>query len=185
MQRRECPGCGGPVPVSASRCEHCGAWLEENSRVSAASEKALAPPLKSFFEPLPPDAGEFGLTGTIPLAAGIALAGVIYTLGWLLEDTSYWLAPGAVVVWGALLPIWLGLVALVWRTRRAAWSTGLAIAPSILAIHLGIVWILRRRINDDLLGIAAVFAGLGFAGWLLGRVLHAMLRRSRIRPRIE
>jgi hypothetical protein len=173
------------VAVSTSRCEHCGAWFEERSDASAASEKAPASPLKSIFAPLPPEAGEFGLAGSLPLAAGIGLAVVIYALGWLLEDTRFWLAPRAVAMWGALLPIWLGLVAFVWRTRHAAWSAGPAIALAIFAIHLGIVWILRRRINDDLLGIAAVFAGLAFTGWLLGRVFRALLRRRRMHSHVE
>lgn len=121
----------------------------------------------------------------LPLAAGFAVACVLYAVGWFLEDTDHWLAPGAVALWGAVLPIWLGVVAFMWRTRRAAWLVGLGIALIMLAIHLGIVWLIRQRINDDMLGIAGIYSALALVGWLAGRSLHIFLRRRRIRPQAE
>ena len=180
LQPRVCPGCGGPVPVSARRCTHCGAWFEENSPSTRSASR-----FRSLFAGLPVDAGEFGIQGSLPLILGLVLAGMIYATGWLLEDTLYWLAPGAVALWGALLPIWLAVVALTWRTRLAVWPIGLGIALGIMAFHLGIVWMLRQRINDDLLGIAAIYAALALAGWLLGRLLHLTLRRRRIRTQVD
>jgi hypothetical protein len=102
----------------------------------------------------------------LPLAAGFAVACVLYAVGWFLEDTDHWLAPGAVALWGAVLPIWLGVVAFMWRTRRAAWLVGLGIALIML-------------------GIAGIYSALALVGWLAGRSLHIFLRRRRIRPQAE
>ena len=185
LQQRVCPGCGGPVAKSTSRCERCGAWFEEEHGSDMAGGTKAASALKSFFQRLPPDAGEFGLGGMLPLAAGFAMACVLYAVGWFMEDTDYWLAPGAVALWGAVLPIWLGMVASLWRTQRAAWPVGLGIALIMLAIHLGIVWLIRQRINDDMLGIAAMYSALALVGWLLGRLGHLAMRRQRIRHQAE
>jgi hypothetical protein len=47
------------------------------------------------------------------------------------------------------------------------------------------MWLISGRINDDLFGIAAIYATLALAGWLLGRFLHFTLRKRRIRPPAE
>ncbi len=180
IEQRVCPGCGGPVAVSAQRCEHCGAWFDTSGK---AGSSKLASSTQRLFSPLPSEAGEFGLSGHLPLLVGLMLAAVMYAIGWILEDREYWLAPGAVAIWAAALPIWLGLVSLTWKTNRTAWPIGLAIALITLGIHLGIMWLIRGRINDDMLGIAATFAALALAGWLLGRLLHFVLRRHRIGDR--
>ena len=112
---------------------------------------------------------------------GLSVACVLYVLGWFLEDTQYWLAPASIAVWGALLPIWLGLVAFLWRTPRPVLMAGLIMATAIFATHLTMVWLIRRHINDDLVGIAAIYAGLAFAGWVLGRWMRAFLRRRRVK----
>jgi hypothetical protein len=182
LEQRVCPGCGGPVAASTTRCEHCGAWLEDRSEARIGKP---ASSLKRFFAPLPVDAGEFGMTGSLPLAVGLAVAAVLYALGWALEDTQYWLAPGAVAIWAAALPIMLGLTALLWRTRLTAWFLGLGIALAILALHLAIIWLIRARINDDMFGIASIYATTAFVGWLLGRTAHFALRRRRMRAQGE
>jgi hypothetical protein len=55
----------------------------------------------------------------------------------------------------------------------------------MLAIHLGIVWLIRQRINDDMLGIAGIYSALALVGWLAGRSLHLFLRRRCIRPQAD
>lgn len=177
IEQRVCPGCGGPVAVSAQRCEHCGAWF--NTSGVAGSSK-LSTSIQRFFSPLPSEAGEFGLSGSLPLLLGLTIAAAIYALGWILEDREYWLAPAAVAIWAAALPIWLGLVSLIWKTNRAVWPIGLAYALTILGIHLGIMWLISGRVNDDMFGISAIYAMLALAGWLMGRLLHFALRRRRI-----
>jgi hypothetical protein len=181
LQPRRCPACGAPIPESAQRCEHCGAWFEPSPEMGVTRSSGVSILLRALFPKLPPDASEFGFQGSYVLAFGMGLAFVLYVLGWLLEDTQYWLAPGSIAVWGAVLPIWLALTAFVWRTPRPAWLVGLAAAAALFTAHLAIVWLIRLRINDDLVGIAAIYAGLAFAGWLLGRWLRVLLRRRRVR----
>lgn len=180
LEQRVCPGCGGPVAASAQRCEHCGAWFGTTGEARAIK---LSASFQRFFSPLPTDAGEFGVSGLLPLLLGLTLATALYALGWILEDREYWLAPGAVALWAAALPVWLGLVSLTWKTTRTVWPVGLAIALVLLGIHLGIMWLIRGRINDDMLGIAAIYAALGLSGWLLGRLAHFTLRRRRMGDR--
>jgi len=177
IEQRVCPGCGGPVAATTERCEHCGAWFEKRGGERTSRLSSL---LKSSLFNLPPDMGEFGVSGPLPHMVGLAVGVAIYGLGWALEDREYWLAPGAVATWAAALPLWLGLVALTLRTRRRSWPVGFAIALATLAVHLAIMWLTRGRFNDDMLGIAVVYAALALAGWLLGRLAHFALRRRRI-----
>ena len=115
------------------------------------------------------------------LLVGAVVAALLYAAGWLLEDTRYWLAEEAVAVWGVALPAWLFLVALSWRARWGGWLTGFAVAIPVLALHLGIMWLIEGRLNDDDVGISAMFAGAALAGWLLGRLVHYVVRRARAR----
>ncbi len=179
LQPRRCPACGAPVPASAPRCEHCGAWFQPTHE-KGITRSSGASILRAIFPKLHPGAGEFGLQGRFVPAAGLALALVLYALGWFLEDTEYWLSPASIAVWGAVLPIWLGLVAFFWRTPRHVWASGLIVAAACFAAHLTIVWLIRGRVNDDLVGIAAIYAGLALTGWLMGRWLRALLRRRRM-----
>ncbi|HEY69066.1 MAG TPA: hypothetical protein G4O08_00620 [Anaerolineae bacterium] len=180
LQPRRCPACGAPVPESAPRCEHCGAWFEPSHEKGFARSSGVSI-LRAIFPKLHPGAGEFGFRSRIVLALGLGLVFILFVLGWLLEDTEYWLAPGSIAVWGAVLPIWLGLVAFFWRTPRPVWAVGLIVAAAFFAAHLAIVWWITNRVNDDLVGIAAIYAGLAFAGWMLGRWLRILLRRKRVR----
>jgi hypothetical protein len=77
------------------------------------------------------------------------------------------------------LPAWLRLVANVWRLKRDGWVAGLAIAVPIFLLHLAIMFALRHRLNNHQAGIAALYAGAALVGWLLGRALHFLARRSR------
>ncbi|MGD2251632.1 MAG: hypothetical protein PVF70_01815 [Anaerolineales bacterium] len=74
-------------------------------------------------------------------------------------------------------PAWLLLVANVWRPKRRGWVAGLAIAVAIFLLLLAIMFALRR-LNNHQAGIAALYAGAALVGWLLGRALHFLARRS-------
>ncbi len=125
---------------------------------------------------LEPGIGEFGIGGgkILALVAGGSL--LLYAVGWLLEDTRYFLDTWAVLIWAGVLPLWLLALAAIWRTSGPAWLVGLAIALPILGLHTLIPTIIRGRFNDDYLGIGAIFAGAVLTGWLLGRWLHLGLR---------
>ncbi|TET52900.1 MAG: hypothetical protein E3J64_04395, partial [Anaerolineales bacterium] len=111
----------------------------------------------------------------------MVVAALLYTIGWLLEDKYYWLADEAVVTWGVALPVWLFLVALAWRPRWGGWIAGFALSLPMFALHLGLMWIIEGRLNDDYVGISALFAGAALGGWLAGRFVHVVVRRARAR----
>ena len=174
VESRRCPECGGSVAPGERRCSYCGVWLEVAATPDRAGEVVRSSiPAR--------EAGEFGLVGSAPLLVGIAVAALLYIVGWLLEDTRYWLAEEAVALWGVALPAWLFLVALVWRPQWGGWLAGLALAVPMLALHLGIMWLIEGRLNDDDVGMSALFSGAALAGWLLGRLVHAVVRRARAR----
>ena len=123
--------------------------------------------------------GEFGWPGEKPLRIGMGVAAVLYGIGWLVEDSQYWLAMEAVVMWGGVLPAWLCAVALAWRPQVSGWFVGVLAAVPIFIVHVVVMWFTRGRLNDDYLGIGAIFAGVALGGWVLGRILHVLVRRVR------
>lgn len=178
VKTRQCPGCGAPVPEGARRCAYCGSWYE-----TLAKHVPVQRLLHTIAPRLTPGAGEFGLRGKVVLVAGALGAAILYASGWLFENTYYWLEDEAVAIWTGALPAWLCLVALAWRTRGRAWPTGFGFGVPVFAVHLGAMALIRGRVLDDYVGIAAVFAAAALGGWLLGRALHAMVRRARVRRR--
>ena len=118
----------------------------------------------------------WGIPGHSPII--IALIGAVlavYATGWFFEDTAYWLARTAIIVWAFALPLILLLLGITWRIRTFGWLYGLAFAVPIFLIHLGIMGLIDGRVQDDHVGIAAMFAGAAFAGWLIGRALHTII----------
>ena len=160
LQSRTCPQCGASVPRRASQCPYCGAHFEH------ALEADAAPP------------ADFGWGGWAPLAIGAVGAVALYAAGWAHEDTRYWLASEAVALWVGGVPAWLFAIALGWRASWGTWLPGLAAAGVFFVAHLAGIWIVEGRLQDDSVGIAAMVAGAALGGWLLGRGLHALIRRA-------
>jgi hypothetical protein len=106
---------------------------------------------------------------------------LLYTAGWMLEDTVYWLRTEAVALWAVALPSWLCMTAFTWRPRWGEWLIGFALSVPIFIVHLGLMWSVRDHLNDDYIGISAGFAVAALVGWVVGRLLHALVRRSRAR----
>ena len=129
---------------------------------------------------LPIGAGEFGISSQRLLTVGIIVAFGLYVTGWLFEDTQYWLDEVAMTVWVGVLPLWLFGVALVWRSSRMVLADGLLIALVEFIVHAIVIWAIRGRLWDDHIGIAGMIAGASLAGWLLGRLLHGIIRWRRI-----
>ena len=176
VESRKCPECGGSLAEGVRRCAYCGVWLDVGAEPAAAVAEGPTHAVARVGH-----AWDFGLGGRLPLLVGAVVAALLYAAGWLLEDTRYWLAEEAAAVWGVALPAWLFLVALSWRARWGGWLTGFAVAIPVLALHLGIMWLIEGRLNDDDVGISAMFAGAALAGWLLGRLVHYVVRRARAR----
>ncbi|MGD8759993.1 MAG: zinc ribbon domain-containing protein [Anaerolineales bacterium] len=177
VETRECPHCAAPLVPGSRQCSYCGTWMAESTDTSSAEGSAQVN--RTFSWRLPPGAGEFGIRGWAPIAVGLAGATLLYALGWKFEDIRYWLDLKAALIWAGALPAWLLLVAFLWRPKRLGWPAGLAFAVTIFLLHLAIMFALRRRLNDDQVGIAALYAGAALAGWLLGRASHYLARRSR------
>ncbi len=163
----QCAYCGASVASEAKTCAYCGVWL------TPLPDTKGAPATGNPFD------GEFGIQGSKPLWVAALGTAVLYATGWLFEDTRYWLATEAVVIWAAAIPVWLCLVAIIWQARRSAWLWGFVIAVPLFLIHLTVMWSLRGHINDDLVGIAALFSGAALAGWLIGCLVHQLARNAR------
>jgi hypothetical protein len=177
VETRECPRCGATFAPGSRQCSYCGTWMAESTDTPSAEGSAQSK--RTFTWRLPPGAGEFGIRGWVPIAVGLAGAALLYALGWQFEDIRYWLDAKAALIWASALPAWLLLAAFLWRPKRLGWVAGLAIAAPIFLLHLAVMYALRRRLNDDQVGIAALYAGAALVGWLLGRALHYLARRSR------
>jgi len=193
LQSIECPECGAPLPNDVKRCAYCNSWLREAPKDPAPTSDTRDPaPASDSRVPDPSPKRprlalgerEFGLSGWWPAGVAAAGAAVLYGIGWLLEDPTYWLDQRAIAVWAVLLPLWQCAIALVWRAPRRGWLPGLLIAATIFTLHLAIPWWLGGRINDDLIGIGGAFAGGALAGWLAGRLLHYWIRLGRPRRQV-
>lgn len=161
LRSRACSQCGASVPRRAASCPYCGTHFH-----AAAGAETGAP------------SADFGWGGWAPLAVGAVGTVALYAAGWEREDVSYWLDAEAVALWVGAVPAWLFAVALGWRASWGAWLPGLVVAVLLFLAHLAGFWLLAGRVQDDYVGIAAMVAGAAFGGWLLGRGVHALLRRA-------
>lgn len=177
MRRRvsQCGACGAPITAQAAQCGYCGNWLEDRADTeSRPGGTSLGSWLRS-------DAGEFGFESFTWPAVGLSVVTLLYLIGWFFEDFRYWLDTTAVVLWAVACPACLGIVAFGWRATRPTWLRALAGCFLLGMMHAGMMAMARGAINDDHIGIGAMFAGANLAGWLVGRALHHGYRRHRLR----
>ena len=175
LRSRTCPECGASVPRRTEQCPYCGTWFE-----AAAKNMSSAAPVEIVPAPsLHPEAGAFGVQSRGFLVGGLCGALVLYLIGWFFEDPEYWLADAAIWMWAVAEPAWLFLIALGLQTRRGVILSGVAFAVVQFAVHLAVIGVIAGRVQDDYVGIAAMFAGAALGGWLLGRMLHRIIRPSR------
>lgn len=166
-----CENCGARIDASSTRCSFC--FEAQGQRAAdAAPTRALA------LAGVARTRGEFGFASR-GLALCLAIAVLLYAVGWRFENVRFLLATKAVAVWGGALPAWVFCAAVGWRARWGAWLVGLAIGVVTLVAHTALCFVLRGRVNDDVVGIAAAFSGAQVLGWALGRAFHEAVRRSR------
>ena len=170
------------------KCAYCDTTslvtLGEDERSKSKPHTHHQKPTKPPQPKMPHGAAEFGLkSAKLSIVASVG-ALIFYLVGWLFEDTQYFLATEAMIFWVGILPLWLLIFALIWQTRQQVWWIGLGISIVILLLHTGIPSLIRGRFNDDYLGIAAMFAGVALVGWLLGRWLHWGIRLLRFRSNL-
>ena len=177
MKTRECENCGASLEKDALQCAYCGTWYEKSQEES--SPQSLS---RKFFSiaSLPPGKGEFGVKKTTFFKAGGIMAAVLYAVGWLFEDQHYWLEEKALVAWMGILPLWLFFIAFLWRVNRRVVFHGLVISIIIFLSHIIVIWQIQGYVWDDHVGIAAMIAAGSLVGWLLGRLLHAVIRWRKV-----
>ncbi|MEK6222209.1 MAG: zinc ribbon domain-containing protein, partial [Chloroflexota bacterium] len=98
MLVHECPNCGAPIKKGARQCDYCHSefsWDGDILQLVKGESIALMP--------------DFGVNSTWPIYVALIGAAVFYTIGWTMEDTEFLLAPGATLVWGVLIPIWMAI----------------------------------------------------------------------------
>jgi len=177
MKSRECEKCGAPLEKNGLQCVHCGTWYEGNKRMDSAQDYQNK--LVSILN-LPPGKEEFGISSTRFFVTGLTITFLFYVLGWFFEDKQYWLNETAMLIWVGIMPLCLFGIALLWRVDRKVMVYGLVISLVVFLIHLAVIWAIRGNLWDDHVGIAAMVAGSSFAGWLLGRLVHIMIRLRKI-----
>jgi len=159
-QRSKCPQCGASLPQPANRCAYCGSIFSSNTLHAQPSHS--------------PD---FGIKAVWPLNIAFFVTALLYSLGWFLEDTQYYLAAPAVTIWAVVIPLWLVVFAFIWQAQWGQWLPGFAIAFPIFFFHAYIIYRIRGSLNKDAVGMAALFALAALAGWAAGRMLHNYIRR--------
>ena len=173
-----CPNCGASVKTNSLQCEYCGTWFNKTGRSKPQKSRSIDK-MRAMLR-LPIGVGEFGISSQHLTTVGIAITIGLYVAGWFFEDTQYWLDEVAMTVWVGVLSLWLFGVAFVWRSNRVVLVGGLLIALVEFTAHVVIILAIRGRLWDDHIGIAGMVAGASLAGWLLGRLLHAIIRWWRI-----
>jgi len=181
LDSHNCPNCNASVKPRSLQCEYCGTWFNKAGKANSQSSQNIEKISTPFR--LPIGAGEFGIFSRHLRTVGIVVAIGLYGVGWLFEDTQYWLNEVAMSIWIGVLPLWLFGVALVWRANRTVLADGFLIALTEFIIHIIVIWAIRGRLWDDHIGIAGMVAGASLAGWLLGRLLHSVIRWRKIQSK--
>jgi len=173
MKPLVCPACGAPLEPGAERCAYCGTPIVYEKR-TAANWRQVSPRPTTLPQP------DFGIAARWWGRGGLLIGLGVYLVGWLFEDTRYMLADTAVAIWIGAVPLVLLLAAALWRASRPVWWYGVILAAVIFAFHLGVMRaLIHHRLWDDHYGIAGMVAGAAGGGWLLGRVVHLIIRRWR------
>jgi len=157
-----CPNCGASQPPVDGCCGYCGGVLSTTGEGQPAALVSTV-------------SGGGGARGWTLCLLGM---GVLYGLGWVFEDTRYWLDTRAVILWGGVLPLWLVLWGgLLGRRPLAGFLTGLGLALGVLLVHTLAMTLVDGHFNDDHLGISALYGGACLLGWLLGWGIRQGIRR--------
>ena len=173
MKTRECEKCGASLEKNELQCAFCGTWYEGNKRVISA--RIHTNKVVSILN-LPQGIGEFGISSNRFFVVGVTITMVLYVLGWFFEDQQYWLNETAMLIWVGIMLMCLFGFSLLWRVARKGMMYGFVISIVIFLMHMLVIWVIRGDLWDDHIGIAAMVAGSSFAGWLLGRLVHEMIR---------
>jgi len=157
----KCPSCSAPVDIDATECEFCGI------KISKTINGKIITPVK-----------DFGIKNFLPAILIIGIG--IYIYGWYFEDTKYWLNDTAIIIWSVMLPIWIILSTIIWKNKWGAILYGIIFSIAIFIFHFLIIAYYRSwHFNDDYFGIAGMFSGIILGAWLLGRLFHSIIRKSR------
>lgn len=159
-----CPNCNAPRTKKSLVCEYCGTILSDTPRV-----KNNSIPLTVY-----PD---FGIKSIWPIYIALLGAAILYAIGWTQENIVFLLSVEASIIWAGIIPLWLAFFAFTWQTAWGEWLPGFAVAIPEFGLHLIIIYIFTGRVNDDAVGIAAMFAASALGGWSIGRALHNTIRR--------
>lgn len=173
MKSRECENCGASLEKNSLQCPYCGTWYEGNKRGISVPDRQNK---NISLLTLPKGVGEFGISKKQFIITGITIALILYVLGWFFEDLQYWLNETAMLIWVGILPVWVFSIALLCRVKWEITLYALGISLAIFLIHMGVIWAIRGSLWDDHVGIAALVGSSWFAGWLLGRLAHRMIR---------
>jgi hypothetical protein len=158
-----CYQCGAPVPQESMKCQYCGTEFGVIDAEAPQKKKKL---LK-----------DFGWRGMAPFSLNIIGILILYSIGWILEDKQYWLDDSAIVFWAVLLPLWILIMTFIWSQKKGAIIIGFILCLIIFGVHLLLIMMFERwHFNDDYLGIAVLFASIPLGSWIVGRVLHHLVR---------
>lgn len=182
-----CPQCGGNVPPDAAECRFCGSFL---TRPPAAAPAPMAAPSPAA-APMPAapaapaidlERGEFGLKGPVPLVLTLVACAGFCALGWALErPDTYWSKDEAVAMWIGAVPLSALVMAALWRPKWGRWLAAVAVGVFVTLTQTVSTAIMTGRLNDDAIGLGAAVGGAAAVGWLVGAVIHVVIRNGRAR----
>ncbi len=165
----ECDNCGASLRRDAVHCVYCG------SSVVPRAASQIGRPAN--------DKDQFGFSGWLYHLSTLGAIAALYALGWLLEDTRYWLNTRAFIVWTGAIPAVMFLFALLRRSEVVPILLGLGISLALTVSHCVVMVLIRGNLNDDMLGIAAIIGGSAMLGWIAGglvrhRICKGLSRRT-------
>ncbi len=159
----KCPQCKAPISKEANKCEYCNTEFE----IITTGKKS-----KQILK-------DFGWRGKNALVFNLIGVLILYSFGWILEDKKYWLATEAVLIWTVALPFWIIIMTSIWQIKWGSIFTGIIISILIFIIHSIIIMAYRKwHIRDDDILIAGIFATCVLVAWLIGRIIHHIIRKG-------
>ncbi len=166
LHSNKCPSCNAPLKEDAKQCDFCGMII-----------------LKSKDGKIIYETKDFGIKGNVFFVFIIIGIIIIDILGWKYGYDDYfisWFTDAAFLIWTGVLPIWVLSTTIIWANKWGAVLYGIIIAIILFILHLLIVVANKNwNFNDDYFGLAGIVAGVFLASWLLGRLFHKLIRKSR------
>ncbi len=162
ITKLKCPQCSAPISAEETKCKYCGTEfiIDNKPKSFKLFEKSI-------------NKKDFGKKTLLLNIIGII---IIHALAWFLTGEDYW-DDSPFYIWFGILPLWVTIMVTFWLKKHFVVAFGFLLSVLIFAANIIFIYFKEnRRFNDDFLIVAGFITLSFFISWLIGRIIHSVIR---------